>query len=127
MVAHLATICVISMNKNITSKPWGNFIQFCNNESCTVKIIHVNPNEQLSLQYHHDRDEFWRVLSGAALVQIGEEMLKASEGDEFMIPRLAKHRIKTEDSTVRILEISFGRFDEKDIVRLEDKYGRVKH
>jgi mannose-1-phosphate guanylyltransferase/mannose-6-phosphate isomerase len=29
------------------------------------------------------------------------------------------------ESPVRILEISFGEFDEDDIIRLEDVYGRV--
>ena len=36
------------------------------------------------------------------------------------------HRLSTAgESEVRILEISFGEFDEEDIVRLDDVYGRV--
>jgi mannose-6-phosphate isomerase len=29
------------------------------------------------------------------------------------------------EGAVRILEVSFGEFDEDDIVRLEDVYGRI--
>jgi mannose-6-phosphate isomerase-like protein (cupin superfamily) len=114
----------ISMKKYIEKRPWGKFEQFCENEICTVKIINVNPNEELSLQYHLHRDEFWRVLDGSATIVVGDKMQDGKEGDEFFIPKKTRHRIKTGNSPVRILEISFGRFDEDDIVRLEDKYKR---
>ncbi len=112
------------MKKYIEERPWGSFEQFCENEVCTVKIINVKPNEELSLQYHRYRDEFWKIISGRATIVVGEESHDGKEGDEFFIPRLTKHRIKTGDSPVRVLEISFGKFDEGDIVRLEDKYKR---
>lgn len=114
------------MKKHQEKRPWGNFEQYCHNEICTVKIINVQPNEELSLQYHNKRDEFWKIISGKALIIIGEETKQGNEGDEFYIPKQAKHRIKTEQSPAKILEISFGQFDENDIVRLEDKYNRIK-
>ena len=45
--------------------------------------------------------------------------------DEFMIDKLEKHKIETTDNSVLFLEIAYGDFDEDDIIRLEDKYGRV--
>lgn len=112
------------MKKYCEKKPWGSFEQFCKNKFCTVKVINVNPNEQLSLQYHNNRDEFWRVIKGKAQIVIGEEIIDAKEDDEFRIPRKTQHRIIAKDDPVRILEISFGDFDEEDIVRIEDKYNR---
>jgi len=112
------------MEKYFEKRPWGSFEQFCKNEVCTVKIINVEPNEELSLQYHIHRDEFWKIILGKAIIVIGEQINYGKEGDEFFIPRETKHRIKTENSPVKILEISFGNFDENDIVRLEDKYKR---
>ncbi|MFC1721599.1 phosphomannose isomerase type II C-terminal cupin domain [Patescibacteria group bacterium] len=112
------------IDKLTQEKPWGKFEQFAHNQTCTVKILLVNPGEQLSLQYHHHRDEFWRVISGTAEIVLGDEILSARAGDEFFIPRGTKHRIQTKDSATEILEISFGEFDEEDIVRLEDKYNR---
>ncbi|VVB81657.1 Mannose-6-phosphate isomerase [uncultured archaeon] len=116
------------MNSSITkyseNRPWGNFEQFCKNQQCTVKIISVKSNEELSLQYHHHRDEFWKILSGKATIVLGEKAIQANEGDEFFVPKETRHRIKTENSAAKILEISLGKFDENDIVRLEDKYKR---
>ena len=56
--------------------------------------------------------------------EVYSAFLEAKLDDEFFIPRLVKHRIETCDSLVRILEISYGIFDEKDIFRLEDIYER---
>ena len=106
-------------------RPWGKFEQFTHNEQTTVKIISVNPNEELSLQYHDKRDEFWRVLDGNPILVIGDELVRAEPGDEFFVPRGINHRIMSEETPVHILEIAFGEFDEQDIVRLNDKYHRA--
>ena len=113
------------MKKYEEKRPWGKFERFTQNEISTVKILTVEANQQLSVQYHHKREEFWRVIKGACEVILGEEIHKAEEGDEFFIPKETKHSIKTNDSKVEVLEISFGEFDENDIVRTEDRYGRV--
>lgn len=106
------------------NRPWGNFERFSQNENTTVKILKVNPNEELSLQFHHHRDEFWKVIEGEGTIIIGEESKTGRKGDEFFIPKETNHQIKTGNSSVTILEISFGDFDENDIVRLKDKYNR---
>ena len=107
-------------------KPWGRFEQYTHNLTCTVKIITVVPNGKLSSQYHHHRDELWVVLDEGARVQLGEDALKPEVGEKIFIPRGTVHRLSTEgENEVRILEISFGEFDEEDIVRLDDVYGRV--
>jgi mannose-6-phosphate isomerase-like protein (cupin superfamily) len=105
-------------------RPWGNFEQFVHNAKCSVKIITVAPNSELSLQYHNKRSEFWRILDGAGFVVIGDSRFNVKKGDEFDIPALTVHRVGTGDSELRLLEISFGDFDEADIVRLEDRYDR---
>lgn len=106
-------------------RPWGNFEKFTENVNSTVKIITVEPNHRLSLQYHNFRDEFWKVIRGRCSVVIGGNIFVANEGDEFFIPRKVKHRILTKMVNVKILEISLGHFDESDIVRIEDAYDRV--
>ncbi|MBW3016357.1 phosphomannose isomerase type II C-terminal cupin domain [Candidatus Woesearchaeota archaeon] len=112
------------MEKYKEERPWGEFEQYCKNQQCTVKIITVKPQEELSLQYHNHRDEFWKVIKGKAQITLGDKIIEAKEGDEFYIPKKTKHRITTQESQVKILEISFGEFDANDIVRLEDKYKR---
>ena len=49
------------------------------------------------------------------------------KGREVFIPRGTTHTIenvKKVHQTARFLEIVFGKFDENDIERPEDKYGR---
>jgi mannose-6-phosphate isomerase len=89
-----------------------------------VKVITVKPGESLSLQYHHRRDEFWHVLSGDGTAEIDGQSLKLEPGGTCFIPRGTKHRVHGGASVLVFLELAFGDFDENDIIRLEDKYGR---
>ena len=106
-------------------RPWGAFIEFTRNAQSTVKIITVNPNESLSLQYHHNRDEFWHVISGEGILEIGTDKKRAVIGADYFVPKGTRHRISAGNLPLALLEISYGAFDENDIVRLEDKYGRI--
>jgi mannose-6-phosphate isomerase len=107
-------------------KPWGKFEQYTLNTPSTVKVITVEPGGSLSLQYHHGRDELWVVLDAGARIQLGDADIRPRVGDRIFIPRTTAHRLSAAgDRAVRILEVSFGEFDENDIVRLEDVYGRA--
>jgi len=106
-------------------RPWGYFRQFCENTPATVKIIVVKPNERLSLQSHEKREEFWLVISGSGIAEVGDELRKIKIDDEIIIPLKTKHRLTAGASGIKIMEISYGEFSEDDITRYEDKYGRV--
>ena len=106
-------------------RPWGTFERFTANEVSTVKIITVQPGEAFSLQKHAHRSEFWRILSGSATITVGDDQHEVAPGDQFFIPEETVHRAEAGKSGLQFLEISFGTFDEGDIVRLEDKYGRA--
>ncbi|MFT4303062.1 MAG: phosphomannose isomerase type II C-terminal cupin domain [Candidatus Woesearchaeota archaeon] len=108
----------------IEERPWGKFEQFTHNELSTVKILTIKDGEMPSVQYHHKRDELWRIIGGKGKVLQGEEWKSANIGDEFFIPKGTIHTGTGEGDDLKVLEISFGDFDEDDIVRLEDKYGR---
>ena len=113
------------MKTLIVKKPWGQFDQFTHNENTTVKILYVNRGGSLSLQKHDHRSEFWRVIAGHPIVTVGEEAKMTNPGDEFIIEKLQSHRLEAKDDDVQVLEIAYGDFDENDIVRLDDKYGRT--
>jgi mannose-6-phosphate isomerase-like protein (cupin superfamily) len=106
------------------NRPWGLFREFTKNEKSTVKIITVQPNQELSLQTHKNRDEFWHVISGLGSITKGTEIIEATIGKEFYIPRTTAHRISAGTEGLSILEIATGDFDENDITRLSDRYGR---
>jgi mannose-6-phosphate isomerase len=113
------------MNIYSESRPWGRFEKFNENKPCTVKLIYVNPNSSLSLQYHNKRSEFWKVVKGTVMVELDGRTAILTEGETISIPKKAKHRISALDSECMILEIAYGKFDEDDIVRLEDDYNRA--
>lgn len=107
-------------------RPWGFFERLTNNEPTTVKLITVRRGECLSLQMHAKRDEYWRVISGRGVATVGDAMHSACAGDEFYIPRTTAHRAEAAtDEDFVFLELAFGDFDENDIVRIEDSYGRA--
>ena len=107
-------------------RPWGRFEQYTHDLPCTVKIITVAPGGTLSRQYHRERDELWVVLDPGARVELDGEVLHPAPEEKLFIPRGTVHRLSSAEGggPVRILEVSFGRFDEEDIVRLDDVYGR---
>jgi mannose-6-phosphate isomerase len=106
-------------------RPWGRFEKFHENKLCTVKLIYVKPNSRLSLQYHDKRSEFWKIVFGTAYIQIDDRSYVLNEGQTIEIPNKARHRVEAKESKCTILEISYGIFDESDIVRLEDDYKRI--
>lgn len=106
-------------------RPWGNFRKFTENTNSTVKIITVKPNEELSLQSHSHRSEFWRAIAGGGWWDIDGSKQDFLIGDEKFVKIGSKHRIIAGDEGITFLEIALGKFDEGDIVRYEDKYGRA--
>jgi mannose-6-phosphate isomerase-like protein (cupin superfamily) len=106
-------------------RPWGEFERFTLNEQTTVKIITVKAREAFSLQTHAHRKEIWRIISGTGIVTVGETISEAGPGSTFSIEPGIKHRAEAGPNGLQFLEIAFGDFDEGDITRLEDKYGRA--
>lgn len=106
-------------------RPWGAFTKFTENVPCTVKIITINPHQELSLQYHEHRDEFWYIISGSGISTIGDDIREVKAGDSCTIDKKVIHRAKAHAEPLVFLEIALGNFDENDIVRLKDNYGRI--
>lgn len=104
------------------NKPWGFFEKLTDNETTTIKIITILAGNRTSLQLHENRSEKWYILSGEGYVTL-EDRKKIQTGDEIIIPKKAVHRLEAV-TDMKVLEISFGVFDESDIKRLEDDYAR---
>jgi len=106
-------------------RPWGWFRRYTLNEVSTVKVITVRPGHSLSEQRHRDREELWVSLDDGLEVRIGDLTTVASVGDEFFISKGETHRMScVGQDPCRVLEIAFGQFEEDDIERLSDDYGR---
>ncbi|HJW09820.1 MAG TPA: hypothetical protein VJ483_09310 [Holophagaceae bacterium] len=109
-------------------KPWGSFDQYVLNTPCTVKILTCRPGQKLSLQRHRERGELWVALDEGVVVERDGEALRPAVGEEVWLPAGSSHRLSCGAEAahaVRVLEISLGAFDESDIERLQDDYGRL--
>ena len=106
-------------------RPWGQFRQLTHNSPSTVKVHRVKPGEETSWQSHNKRYEFWYIISGDGEVHIEDKKYKVAPGDEYNAPIGAKHRWIAGPSGMILVEVAIGDFDENDIIRYEDKYGRT--
>ncbi|MEA4856687.1 mannose-1-phosphate guanylyltransferase/mannose-6-phosphate isomerase [Solidesulfovibrio sp.] len=107
-------------------RPWGSYTVLEGGPGYKIKRIEVPPAGRLSLQMHHHRSEHWVVVSGTALVQIGDEERLLTENQSVDIPKGAVHRLSNPGKLpVEIIEIQSGPYlEEDDIVRFDDVYGR---
>ena len=108
-------------------RPWGNYTCVVEGSRWQVKKIEVKPGASLSLQMHHHRAEHWIVVKGTALIEKdGEEQL-IGENQSTYIPLGCKHRLTNPGRMpVELIEVQSGAYlGEDDIVRFEDRYGRI--
>jgi mannose-6-phosphate isomerase-like protein (cupin superfamily) len=109
-------------------KPWGYELIWAHTDKYVGKILHINKGESLSYQYHRIKDETIRLLRGAMELEVeegegGKRSLNLKAGDCFHITPGMKHRMRAVEEC-DVLEVSTPELD--DVVRLEDRYGRVK-
>lgn len=108
-------------------RPWGNYDSIDIGERFQVKRITVNPGAKLSVQMHHHRAEHWIIVSGTAKVTIDETTTLMSENQSAYIPIGAIHALENPGKVpLEMIEVQSGSYlGEDDIVRFEDRYGRV--
>ena len=108
-------------------RPWGKYDSIDKGERYQVKCITVNPGAKLSVQMHHHRAEHWVVVSGTARVTNGEKTYLVTENESTYIPIGQVHALENPGVVpLEMIEVQSGSYlGEDDIVRLEDKYGRV--
>ena len=109
-------------------RPWGRYEILLDTEYCKVKRIYVRPNQRLSYQYHHKRQEAWTIVSGIARITIDDITKDYHPGDTVLIPLGAKHRMANpeSDQEMILIEVQTGTYlGEDDITRYEDLYSRT--
>jgi len=110
-----------------SERPWGYYEILMEDLEHKVKRIVVYPGARLSLQRHRHRDEHWLIVSGEAVFTLNTDEIILQKGQSVDIPRGASHRVRNAGpSDLVIVEVQTGDyFDENDIERLEDDYGRA--
>ncbi|VAV91486.1 Mannose-1-phosphate guanylyltransferase / Mannose-6-phosphate isomerase [hydrothermal vent metagenome] len=108
-------------------RPWGKYDSIGFGDRDQVKRITVNPGAKLSIQMHHHRAEHWIVVKGSARVTKGEDTFMVHENESTFIPIGTIHALENPGVIpLEMIEVQSGSYlGEDDIVRFEDKYGRV--
>lgn len=108
-------------------RPWGSYDSIGNGDRFQVKRIIVKPGAKLSLQMHHHRAEHWIVVSGTAQITNGDKEYLLTENQSTYIPLGVVHSLANPGKVpLELIEIQSGSYlGEDDIVRFEDRYGRV--
>ncbi|WP_432468008.1 mannose-1-phosphate guanylyltransferase/mannose-6-phosphate isomerase [Agarivorans sp. Z349TD_8] len=108
-------------------RPWGKYDSIGIGARDQVKRITVKPGGKLSIQKHYHRAEHWIVVSGTASVLRGEETQLVTENQSIYIPLGTVHALENPGKIpLEMIEVQTGSYlGEDDIVRFEDKYGRV--
>lgn len=109
----------------IVRRPWGGYSVIEKRRRYWIKKIFINKGARLSLQTHKNRSEVWIVLSGEVAAFIGNTRRVFKAGEILKINKREKHRMVGLKNACA-LEVAFGEPRERDIVRYEDDYGRVK-
>ena len=107
-------------------KPWGYEIIWAKTDRYVGKVLHIEAGHVLSLQYHNKKDESIFVLAGEIILRLkeGETVIerRMAQGTAFHIHPKVVHQFEAA-VTSDLLEASTPEID--DVVRLQDRYGRV--
>ena len=112
------------MKRRIVEKPWGFENIWAETGEYVAKMLHIEPKQRLSLQYHENKEETVYVLEGTLLNWTDEESppQKYNPGQVLHVEPNQVHRFGAGKEFVRLMEVSTPHLD--DVVRLADAYKR---
>jgi mannose-6-phosphate isomerase-like protein (cupin superfamily) len=116
------------MKKDVrrVEKPWGYELIFAHTDRYVGKLLHIEPGQALSLQFHHHKDETFFVSQGEIELHVEEngEIVRRPlrPGESYHVTPGTRHRMVATASGCELFEVSTPELD--DVVRLEDRYGR---
>lgn len=110
----------------MSTRPWGRYHKFHQEDGVWVKRVEVNPNGRLSLQKHQHRSEKWIIVAGTGLVTLDDKEIKVEFGSVLDVPVGTVHRIaNTGHDQLVFIEVATGKYlGEDDIIRIQDDYQR---
>lgn len=107
-------------------KPWGYELIYAHTERYVGKLLHIEPGEALSLQFHNLKDETFFVARGSIELLVEEAGAMVSqqlaEGESYHVTPGTRHRMVAGAAGCDLFEVSTPELE--DVVRLEDRYGR---
>ncbi|MDE2312492.1 MAG: phosphomannose isomerase type II C-terminal cupin domain [Patescibacteria group bacterium] len=122
------------MSHYIEQRPWGQYeilSQFSVSEpgfsDVCVKKMTIKPGQRVSYQSHKLRNEHWFFVQGKGVVVQNDREIPVQVGSSVDIKIGDKHRVENTDKETDLIfiESQTGHYDEQDIERYSDDYGRV--
>lgn len=122
------------MSHYIEQRPWGQYeilTEFAVNEpgfsDVCVKKMTIKPGQRVSYQSHKLRNEHWFFVQGVGTVIINDKEIPVKVGSFVDIKIGDKHRVinSGKDKDLIFIESQTGHYDEEDIERFSDEYGRA--
>ncbi len=107
-------------------RPWGTYTILEDTPGYKIKRIVVKPKKRLSLQKHFHRSEHWIVVSGTAMVTVGEKSFLVRPNESTYIKMGEIHRLENPGKiNLVLIEAQVGEYTgEDDIVRIDDDFKR---
>ena len=105
-------------------RPWGWYESLLKLPNYQIKILHVNPYSELSLQSHDRRSEHWIVLEGTASVQKNKKIYNLEKNESIYLDKKEMHKLWNKSKEpLKIIEVQIGDYlEEDDIIRHDDIY-----
>jgi mannose-6-phosphate isomerase-like protein (cupin superfamily) len=109
-----------------TTRPWGSYKKFYQENGVWIKRIEVNPKGRLSLQKHQCRSVKWIIVHGQGLAIVDDKEIPVGPGSVVDVPLGAVHRIGNPyEEPLVFIEVACGdNLTEEDIIRIQDDYTR---
>jgi len=106
-------------------KPWGYELRFARTDRYAGKVLFIEAGNQLSLQYHEQKDEAFLVHAGKLELVLGRDDEQLVEtlgpGEAWHVTPGTVHRFRAVTDCL-LFEVSTPELE--DVVRVEDDYGR---
>lgn len=118
---------VDAASTRLHAKPWGGYkiLDGSLERNFVLKTLYIEPYQSTSLQSHEHRDEYWMLVEGEVKVNLNDYETSLPTFSFWLIPRRMKHRITAGPLGATMVEVIRGEYNEEDIERFEDNYGRA--
>lgn len=109
----------------VIEKPWGYEYLALENNDVAVWILFLNEGDETSLHCHPNKKTSLSVLSGSIQFRTTEKTMQVKCGEGVLIENGVFHSSRAVSSPGAIIIETETPNDKKDLVRLNDKYGRA--
>jgi mannose-6-phosphate isomerase-like protein (cupin superfamily) len=104
-------------------KPWGHEIEKYRDENSSIWLLTILPNQETSMHCHPNKTTLLLVTGGTAVLSTLTARTQIGAGDVVVIEKGAFHRTGSAGDMVVLYELESPP-NKRDLVRLDDAYGR---